>query len=147
MHADQTDLEPWEHADAAAQAEPEGRRRQGRRGTGTALSAGSDAAPERARSFDYGFEDASAKTSGIGAGGTEEAQKTARVKDETVTARPKRGGINGIAAGIIGGVIALVGAGGLQFAGLLGAPGSGAPVCRSTASMAKSHRSRPRSRA
>jgi hypothetical protein len=40
--------------------------------------------------------------------------------------QPKRGGINGIAAGIIGGVIALAGAGGLQFAGLLGAPGSGA---------------------
>jgi hypothetical protein len=40
----------------------------------------------------------------------------------------KRGGINGIAAGIIGGVIALVGAGGLQFAGLLGAPGSGSGV-------------------
>ena len=39
-----------------------------------------------------------------------------------------RGGISRLAAGIIGGVIALVGAGGLQFAGLLGAPGSGAGV-------------------
>lgn len=45
-----------------------------------------------------------------------------------MAAQPKRGGLNGLAAGIIGGVIALVGAGGLQFAGLLGAPGSGAGV-------------------
>lgn len=43
-----------------------------------------------------------------------------------MAAQPKRGGINGVAAGLIGGVIALAGAGGLQFAGLLGAPGSNA---------------------
>jgi hypothetical protein len=40
-----------------------------------------------------------------------------------MAAQPKRS--NGIAAGIIGGVIALAAAGGLQFAGVLGAPGSG----------------------
>ncbi|RUY80736.1 COG4223 family protein, partial [Mesorhizobium sp. M7A.F.Ca.CA.003.01.2.1] len=53
----------------------------------------------------------------------------AETQDEKMAPAPeKRGGLNGIAAGIIGGVIALVGAGGLQFAGLLGAPGSGASV-------------------
>lgn len=41
----------------------------------------------------------------------------------------QRGGMPGIAAGLAGGLIALLAAGGLQFAGILGAPGgSGAPV-------------------
>jgi hypothetical protein len=39
----------------------------------------------------------------------------------------KRGGLGTVAAGLIGGVIALAGAGALQYAGLLGAPGAGAP--------------------
>ena len=38
VHADQTDLEPWEHADAAAQAAPEQRRCRRVRRTGNALS-------------------------------------------------------------------------------------------------------------
>ncbi len=37
--------------------------------------------------------------------------------------RPKRGAAGAVAAGLIGAVIALAGAGGLQYAGLLGAPG------------------------
>lgn len=37
----------------------------------------------------------------------------------------KRGGVSAIAAGVIGGIIALAGGGALQFAGVLGAPGSG----------------------
>jgi len=37
----------------------------------------------------------------------------------------RKGGINAIAAGVIGGVVALLGAGGLQFAGLLPSPGAG----------------------
>lgn len=37
----------------------------------------------------------------------------------------KRGGFSAVAAGVIGGIIALAGGGALQFAGVLGAPGSG----------------------
>ena len=38
-------------------------------------------------------------------------------------AAPRRGGVGAVAAGLIGAVIALAGAGALQYAGLLGAPG------------------------
>ena len=126
VHADQTDLEPWEHAEVATQAEPEGPGAKGSEDPETPYPPGSDVPPDHAKSFDYGFDDASGKTTGVGASAPEEKPKTAQMRDETMAAQPRRGGINGIAAGIIGGVIALVGAGGLQYAGLLGAPGSGA---------------------
>ncbi|AZO52142.1 MULTISPECIES: COG4223 family protein [unclassified Mesorhizobium] len=123
VHADQADLEPWEHGDAAA----------GQSGTEAPPHAeaeaeaaepempypGSDTPPNQAKAFDYSFEDASTKI-----GGTKAAAGQSDARSEPMAAQPKRGGLNGIAAGIIGGVIALVGAGGLQFAGLLGAPGS-----------------------
>ncbi|WP_192254787.1 COG4223 family protein [Mesorhizobium caraganae] len=117
VHADQADLEPWEHSDAAAQAAPES--------TGAKVSgeperpypAASDA-PSHARTSDYSFEDASPKS-----GEPQETPKAAEVRNQPMAAQPKRS--NGIAAGIIGGVIALAAAGGLQFAGVLGAPGSG----------------------
>ncbi|MET3579273.1 hypothetical protein ABID19_002298 [Mesorhizobium robiniae] len=124
MHADQTDIEPWEHADAAPPAGPEEPAEggvKGPEGPKPTYPAGSDASAKRA--FDYSFDDASAKTSETRASGTAEAPKEPR--NEDLAAQPKRGGINGIAAGIIGGVIALAAAGGLQFAGLLGAPGAG----------------------
>ncbi|TGQ43856.1 COG4223 family protein [Mesorhizobium sp. M00.F.Ca.ET.216.01.1.1] len=121
VHADQTDLEPWEHADAAAQAGTEDAGIKGSEEPESHYPAGSDAPPSRAKAFDYNFENASSKASG-----PEEAPKTAEMGDEYMATEPKRGGINSIAAGIIGGVIALVGAGGLQFAGLLGAPSPGA---------------------
>ncbi|UCI20384.1 COG4223 family protein [Mesorhizobium sp. B2-1-8] len=120
VHADQTDLEPWEHDDAAA----------GQAGTDAPEAKstepempypGSDTPPNRATASDYNFEDATAKTAE-----TKAAAGKTDARSEPMTAQPKRGGLNGIAAGIIGGVIALVGAGGLQFAGLLGEPGSAA---------------------
>ncbi|PBB66796.1 phage tail protein [Mesorhizobium sp. WSM4312] len=121
VHADQTDLEPWEHADGVGQA-----------GTEPPAEAkavepempypGSDAPADRTAASDYNFEDASAKR-------TDDGKAKTQTRDEKMApAAAKRGGLNGIAAGIIGGVIALAGAGGLQFAGLLGAPGSGAGV-------------------
>ncbi|WP_095202748.1 COG4223 family protein [Mesorhizobium carmichaelinearum] len=122
VHADQTDLEPWEHADAAAGqagAEPSAEAKA----TEPELPyPGSDAPP--AKPSDYNFEDASAKR-------TDDSKARTETRNERMTPTPppaKRSGLNGIAAGIIGGVIALAGAGGLQFAGLLGAPGSGAGV-------------------
>ncbi|MCV3239126.1 COG4223 family protein [Mesorhizobium sp. ZC-5] len=39
--------------------------------------------------------------------------------------RPNRSGFSGLAAGLVGGIIALLGASGLQFAGLLPSPGAG----------------------
>ncbi|MER8807392.1 phage tail protein [Mesorhizobium australicum] len=119
VHDDQTDLEPWEHGDAAA----------GQPGTEVPPQAeakatepempypGTDTSPNRAKAFDYNFEDANAKTAE-----TKAAFGKTDSRSEPMATQPKRGGLNGIAAGIIGGVIALVGAGGLQFAGVLGAP-------------------------
>lgn len=123
VHADQVDLEPWEHTDAVAasqQAETEAPA-EAKGATESDSSYPSDAPPSRAKTSDYSFEDASPK-----AGGTKDAPRKAETRDQPMAIQPKRSGINGIAAGIIGGVIALVGAGGLQFAGLLGGPGSGA---------------------
>ncbi|RUY22963.1 phage tail protein [Mesorhizobium sp. M7A.F.Ca.US.001.04.1.1] len=123
VHADQTDLEPWEHADGAAGAEGQAPADGGAKAAEPELPyPGSDAPPNRAKTFDYSFDDASAAQ-------TDGNKAKAETQDEKMAPAPeKRGGLNGIAAGIIGGVIALVGAGGLQFAGLLGAPGSGASV-------------------
>jgi len=127
VHADQTDLEPWEHADAPAQPEPE---QPGAAAPAAVTEGGSEAEPaypgssdaptSKTKAFDYSFEDASAKRSQ-----TDDSKAETRDDRMAPTTPAKRGGLNGIAAGIIGGVIALVGAGGLQFAGLLGAPGSG----------------------
>ncbi|SDA53586.1 COG4223 family protein [Mesorhizobium qingshengii] len=126
VHADQTDLEPWEHADAAAAGatEADAPTDAGTKATEPEMPyPGSDAPPPRAKAFDYSFEDATTRTAE-----TKEAPGKAEARSESMAVQPKRGGLNGIAAGIIGGVIALVGAGGLQFAGLLGAPGSGSGV-------------------
>lgn len=111
VHADQADLEPWEHSDAAA---PESDAKASAQAE-QPYPAASDA-PPRARTSDYSFEDASPKPSA-----PKETPKTAG--NQPMAAQPKR--TSGIAAGIIGGVIALAAAGGLQFAGVLGTPGSG----------------------
>jgi hypothetical protein len=126
VHADQVDLEPWEHTTDAAQAGAEKPAADARtfdkpeQPYPSTSEAPASVGP--ARAFDYGFDDASSKP-------TRPNSTTAKTetRDETMAPTslpPKRGGINGIAAGIVGGVIALVGAGGLQFAGLLGSPGS-----------------------
>ncbi|MER9329423.1 mitofilin family membrane protein [Mesorhizobium sp. M0488] len=126
VHADQTDLEPWEHAATGGDAEAPAD--AGTKAVEPELPyPGSDVPPSRAAASDYDFEDATAKTGEAKSAGKSAAGK-ADTWSEPMAAQPKRGGINGIAAGIIGGVIALVGAGGLQFAGLLGAPGSGSGV-------------------
>jgi hypothetical protein len=131
VHADQTDLEPWEHADAQAESE-QSATAAGKGGSeaelhypGSSDDPGSSDAPAgKTKAFDYNFEDASAKRTQ-----TDSDKAKTETWDEKMAPPPaKRGGLNGIAAGIIGGVIALVGAGGLQFAGLLGAPGSGASI-------------------
>jgi hypothetical protein len=125
VHADQTDIEPWEHAEATppdgSEQPPEGGAK-GPEGPKPTYPAGSEASAKRA--FDYNFDDASAKDASAKAGAAD-APKETQTGTEDIAAQPKRGGINGIAAGVIGGVIALAAAGALQFAGLLGAPGAG----------------------
>jgi hypothetical protein len=77
-------------------------------------------ADEPAKTSDYSFDDTPPQT-----------EAHTDTKDEFAAAQqPKRGGMNGLAAGVIGGVIALVGAGALQYAGFLGAPGSSVSLDR-----------------
>lgn len=66
----------------------------------------------------YGFDDTPRRPATAGTTGAAEGS----------TAQPKRGLANGIATGLIGAVIALVGVGALQYAGVLGAPGAGASL-------------------
>ncbi|RVC46452.1 phage tail protein [Mesorhizobium sp. M4A.F.Ca.ET.090.04.2.1] len=119
VHADQVDHEPWEHSDAATRAGTEDAAAKGSDEAERPYPAGSDLPPNQTHASDYSFEDASARAA------AEDAPKATRAREDYMAPQPKRGGLNGIAAGVIGGVIALAAAGGLQFAGLIGAPGSG----------------------
>ncbi|PZV34225.1 COG4223 family protein [Mesorhizobium kowhaii] len=125
VHADQTDLEPWEHADAQAESEQSAAAAKDGSEAESFYPGPSDAPASKTKAFDYNFEDASAKRTQA-----DDSKAKTETRDDRMAPTPpaKRSGLNGIAAGIIGGVIALVGAGGLQFAGLLGAPGSGSGV-------------------
>ncbi|WP_394888030.1 phage tail protein [Mesorhizobium sp. AaZ16] len=80
------------------------------------------------RPYGYGFEAEEAprreRAEGLDAGAT------AAPEQPSVVSEPKRNGLAPVAAGLIGAVLALIGAGGLQYAGVLGSPGatSGAPA-------------------
>jgi hypothetical protein len=81
--------------------------------------AASAAAAEQMENPDAGFE-ADSKPATAGAAGGQ---------GHSATASPvQRGGMNAIVAGLAGAIIALAGAGALQYAGLVGAPGSGAAL-------------------
>jgi hypothetical protein len=123
VHADQVDLEPWEHSNGAAAQGGAPAQAQGTEAEPGHAYPGSDAPPDRPAASDYNFADATTRT-----GKPERDAGKTEARDATMAVQPKRGGFNGIAAGIIGGVIALAGAGALQYAGLLGAPGSGASL-------------------
>ncbi|MBZ9806651.1 COG4223 family protein [Mesorhizobium sp. BR1-1-9] len=128
VHADQTDLEPWEHAEATARRSDRSAESARKADEPAAAYPGSpDDAAGKAGAFDYSFEDASAKRAEPDPAGPVTGASAGNGKTASAPPPPPKR-VNGIAAGIIGGVIALVGAGGLQFAGLLGAPGSGASV-------------------
>ncbi|AZO10693.1 MULTISPECIES: mitofilin family membrane protein [unclassified Mesorhizobium] len=120
MHAEQADIEPWEHADAARAGNTEAEAKS-KDEADAPYPGGSDAAESEAKRSDYDFEDAStAKTSS----GTAAPRASEPRSDERIATPPRRG-VGTIAAGIVGGVIALAGAGLLQAVGLLGAPVSG----------------------
>ncbi|TPI11368.1 phage tail protein [Mesorhizobium sp. B4-1-3] len=117
IHAEQADIEPWEHSDAAQAGsdKPE----TGKDEPEKPYPGGSDAPKGQPRGFDYNFEDASAP------GATASAAKSSDTRSEDrVSQPPRKTGVNALAAGVVGGVIALAGAGLLQAVGLIGAPGS-----------------------
>ncbi|CDX22895.1 putative phage tail protein [Mesorhizobium plurifarium] len=118
IHAEQADIEPWEHSDAAQAAadKPDA----GKDEPEKPYPGGSDAPKSQHQGFDYNFEDASAPGAGASA-----AKPSDTSSEDRMPQPPRRAGVNAIAAGVIGGVIALAGAGLLQAVGLLGAPGSG----------------------
>ncbi|RAZ85317.1 phage tail protein [Mesorhizobium hawassense] len=117
IHAEQADIEPWEHSDAAQAAadEPE----TGKDEPEAPYPGGSDAPKSQPKGSDYNFEDASAASASAATSKSDETRNEDRVQQPS-----RRTGVNAIAAGLIGGVIALAGAGLLQAVGLLGAPGS-----------------------
>jgi len=118
IHAEQADIEPWEHSDAAQAAadKPEA----GKDEPEAPYPGGSDAPKSQAKGFEYNFEDASAASASAATSRSSETRGEDRVLQPS-----RKTGVNTIAAGVIGGVIALAGAGLLQAVGLLGAPGSG----------------------
>lgn len=94
----------------------------------TAASSEENAAKSEAGTFEYGFEErpAEAKPAEPETAAPEQAQteRDWSAKAPEPPPAPRRA-TNGLAAGLIGGVVALAGAGALQWAGLLGAPGAG----------------------
>ncbi|MDX8514875.1 COG4223 family protein [Mesorhizobium captivum] len=118
IHAEQADIEPWEHADAA-QAGADGP--EAKSNDGAPYPGGSQAPKSEPKGFGYDFEDASA----TGSSSAASAPKPNESRDDDRGTSPSgRAGVRTIAAGVIGGVIALAGAGLLQAVGLLGSPAS-----------------------
>ncbi|RAZ74852.1 COG4223 family protein [Mesorhizobium atlanticum] len=122
IHAEQADIEPWEHSDAAQATsdKPEA----GMNEPEKPYPGGSDAPKSQPKGFEYNFEDAPAASAGASTAKPSETRSETRGEDR-VPQPSRKTGVNAIAAGVIGGVIALAGAGLLQAVGMLGAPGSG----------------------
>ncbi|QDC01174.1 COG4223 family protein [Mesorhizobium sp. 8] len=110
--AESADFEPWEHKETAS---PEADR---------------TAAPDEPASryaSDYGFaEQPTKETTEELAGNGEEGGTGDRPAGRAGPSSPRDGALGRVGAGVIGGLIALLGAGALQYAGLLGAPGGNA---------------------
>ncbi|MGN6536581.1 MAG: COG4223 family protein [Mesorhizobium sp.] len=114
--AESADFEPWEHKETAS---PEADR---------------TAAPDEPASryaSDYGFAEQPTKATteelaGSGAGNGAEGGTGDRPDGRAEPSSPRNGALGRVGAGVIGGLIALLGAGVLQYAGLLGAPGGNA---------------------
>jgi hypothetical protein len=131
MRAADADFEPWERDEAAkAAAGHESAEADGTGADGTAEKPAGEPAAETAsrRAFDYGFDETPPKQDAVNGGGASTRSDAAQDSIATSAAHvgKKRGGPGAVAAGLIGGVIALAGAGALHYAGLLGAPGGSA---------------------
>ncbi|KUM23812.1 phage tail protein [Mesorhizobium loti] len=123
IHAEQTDIEPWEHADAA-RAGADGSEAKNKDEAEAPYPGGSEAPKSEPKGFGYDFEDASATKTNSAASAPKPSESR---DDDSGPTASRRSGVNTIAAGVIGGVIALAGAGLLQAVGLLGAPATGGP--------------------
>lgn len=121
MRAPEADFEPWEHDEAAKTAAEHESVAPAAAGEKTAEETIAAAASRRA--FDYGFDDAPPARGRDDDGGAQAPDDAAPSPAPSARPEAKRGGLGAVAAGLIGGAIALAGAGGLQYAGLLGAPG------------------------
>jgi hypothetical protein len=81
-----------------------------------------DADAEAPRPYGYGFEAEEAprreRAEALDTGETPAPEQPA------VVSPPKRNGLTPVAAGLAGAILALIGAGGLQYAGVLGSPGA-----------------------
>lgn len=82
----------------------------------------STATAEQPEAPDYSFDDKPSQARA--------ATDTGAKDDFVATQQRRHSGMNSLAAGVVGGVIALIGAGALQYAGLLGAPGSSVSLDR-----------------
>ncbi|MBZ9658883.1 phage tail protein [Mesorhizobium sp. ESP-6-4] len=122
IHAEQADIEPWEHSDAAQAAADKSEAGKGE--PEAPYPGASDAPKSQPKGFDYNFEDASAPGAGASASKASETRSETWGEDG-VPQSPRRTGVNAIAAGVVGGVIALAGAGLLQAVGLVGSSGPG----------------------
>ncbi|MBZ9886222.1 phage tail protein [Mesorhizobium sp. CA10] len=122
IHAEQADIEPWEHSDAAQATADKSEAGKGE--PEAPYPGASDAPKSQPKGFDYNFEDASAPGAGASASKASETRSETWGEDG-VPQPPRRTGVNAIAAGVVGGVIALAGAGLLQAVGLLGSSGPG----------------------
>ncbi|WP_353644145.1 phage tail protein [Mesorhizobium sp. WSM2239] len=87
-----------------------------------------DSETEAPRPYGYGFE--AEETPRRERPEELDAGAVAAPEQPAIVSAPKRNGLAPVAAGLIGAVLALIGAGGLQYAGVLGSPGaaSGAPA-------------------
>jgi len=122
LRAQDAGFEPWEHDEAAKAA-------AGHASGGTSAQETTEREPASRRAFDYGFDETPPKQDASEDGDASIRRDTAPSSDSASAgrARKNRGGLGAVAAGLIGGVIALAGAGALHYAGLIGAPGETAP--------------------
>lgn len=120
------DAQPFEASEADAPAQSVGAEER----ADETPAADTDAAGSSERSG-YGFDEASPEPATAG----EDEQQ-----DRSFISRPaeaKRSGLNPVVAGLAGAVIALAGAGALQYAGVLGAPGASLDTVNSQVSALK----------
>jgi hypothetical protein len=128
MRASEADFEPWEHAEAAKVAAEHESGASDRAEEEPAGKPASETTSRRA--FGYGFDEApprpQAAERGADAAAASGEPESRPISSPARAASEKRGGLGLVAAGLVGGIIALAGAGALQYAGLLGAPATGA---------------------
>jgi hypothetical protein len=118
MRAEQADFEPWEHHESAAEAavDPEN--------PASAVAdetASANSEPENSTPIDSPKQGGSAPASSESPAAEDSPGRATRPAQG-----PARRGPSAVVSGLAGAVIALLGAGALQYAGILGAPGMSA---------------------